>query len=81
MPIESIDFNLFGDFRVVDLDREGSCSEAASSKPGGGVILLPKKNSNRKFQELCQKKIMKLKLKLLPITDTDIILVYLIICF
>ena len=43
MPIESIDFNLFGDFRVVDLDREGSCSEAASSKPGGGVILLPKK--------------------------------------
>ena len=49
MPIESIDFNLFGDFRVVDLDREGSCSEAASSKPGGGVILLPKKNSNRNF--------------------------------
>ena len=56
MPIESIDFNLFGDFRVVDLDREGSCSEAASSKPGGGVILLPKKYSNRNFQELCQKK-------------------------
>ena len=47
MPIESIDFNLFGDFRVVDLDREGSCSEAASSKPGGGVILLPKNTSKK----------------------------------
>ena len=63
MPIDSIDFNLFGDFRVVDLDREGSCSEAASSKPGGGVILLPKKHSNRNFQELCQKnKSLQIKL-------------------
>ena len=51
LPIESIDFNLFGDLRVVDLERDGSCSAAASSKPGGGVILLPKKFSQGLFRD------------------------------